>query len=423
VDKMARRLRLSPLLLALAATALLGAGQARAQYGMAPAGPDFPTTGTETAISPIPDGSLEVIEPGTTFGPLPADAMIGPEQAICDDWPSVYSSGSWFKAGRWYSQAEFAMLHKAQPRELPLAVDLFNGEVFSNIETSHRYEAGMRVTIGRMLGRDDGHRDHMLEFSYAGLFDWDTSAQITAGAQGDAIFGIPGSLNTILGVLQFDGTAPISGFDNADQQNWIYSSELDDWQLNVRIAQRPERDRAVLMPDGRWVQYDAASTLWAFEVGARVTTLEEAFLYTSQGTVPLANSGRYEVITHNDMVGLHLGFERLEKFTAWHWGISSNIGGLVNFADRSSRIDTVNGIASQAEDINDENMVFLAHASIFAAYQVRTNLAFRGSYEFMYLQGVALAAENVGFPGQFARFNLEGDALLHGLFLGLDGQW
>ena len=360
----------------------------------------------------VEEPAVVISEDGTFGGPI--GPVIGEEPA------EFYSSGKWFKNGCWYSSLEFVMLHHGQPRQLEFAFDVASGQTFVTGKTSFRYEPGTRITFGRLMNRDKGNRDHSVEFSYMGMFDWTTRANFSAAQPGNAGFGIPGSLNTILGIA----STTIDGFNNADQQSYVYGTDLDSFELNVRVRTRPERDRLVLQPDGRWVRHDAQSKIKSFLAGVRVISTEESFLYMSQGTVPVANQGEYHVVTHNDMVGIHFGAELIEKHTDWTWGLRGNIGGLVNFADRHSRIETVGGIAADTEDIENENMVFLASGSLFGAYYLRPNLALTVSYEMMYLQGLALAPENLGYDGaNFAPFNIGGDALLHGMFLGVECGW
>ena len=53
-----------------------------------------------------------------------------------------------------------------------IAIDEDFDTPFNIDASSPRYEPGMRLTVGRVLGRDAANRDHILEVSYLGLFEW-----------------------------------------------------------------------------------------------------------------------------------------------------------------------------------------------------------------------------------------------------------
>lgn len=367
----------------------------------------------------------------------PSSDLIRGEPLPFDGFPTLISSGSWLWDGRWYTQQEMAMMVKSEPRSVPLSFDGFR--VFTTTADRQGYELGTRLTLGRILGRDRANRDHAVEFTYQGLFDWESRASFSSN---DSVSLLGVRFNGVLGlgVLdQFDGANNIVFSEDSLSSRFVYRSQLDNFEMNLRIRSRPVRDRMIMQPDGTWERHETPSMLISFFGGLRYMQLDETFLYSSVGTAfgtaigvpaasPIATSGAYNVSTQNHMVGLQLGAESIEQHACWHWGLRGRVGGLINFADRESSI--VSTFGSTFESAGDEALVFLTEGSLFASYQLRPNLAVRASYDFMWVQGLALASENVGIttmpltsPMEFRDINIGGGAVFHGMFLGFDYVW
>jgi hypothetical protein len=73
---------------------------------------------------------------------------------------------------------------------------------------------------------------------------------------------------------------------------------------------------------------------------------------------------------------------------------------------------------------------FLGECGLYGLYQVSDALAFRLGYQFMWLTGVAVAADQVGTTANFnvagniaSAVHVEGDAFLHGLNAGVEFAW
>jgi len=386
---------------------------------------EIPTPRTEADPSPqSPDDGLIPLpeDEAPPDGPVPDWEDFDVDDVdlpTLDEPAAVYSTGTWFWNGSWYTKQDIVMLHKSEPREVRVATNRGFTTDLTTTTSSFHYVPGARLTLGRMLGRDRSNRDHMVEFTFFGLFDWSTEAGLVDVGNGVSTF-----LGTGLGVAGF---SDFTGF-SVLSQSYSYHSELNSYELNLRIQDRTGRDRIVLQPDGTWVRHITPSRLFSYFGGLRYVAIDEQFLYVSLGrdNTNSAYDGTYRVATNNDMVGIQVGGELIEQYTQFSWGIRAKVGGLVNFGYRRSRVDTlINGVTDGfGEDLMEENLVFLTELSILGTYQLRPNLAFRASYDFMYLTGIALAPENLGLdPAGFPAVNIGGDAFYHGAFLGFDMVW
>lgn len=430
------------------------------------------TIAPEVIVSPLPADGIETVEgPFVDIAPGVLDADIPLE--VCD-------SGSWGFNGRWFSQQEVIMLTRTEVSEIALATDrsavgaLSEGGLGAvappNLLMSSmpfHYEPGTRLTIGRILGKDKINRNHNIEFTFFGLFDHVARGQLAAerpvfnefvgdGSVQPSTRGIDTLLTPFSPIPGRDGfgmtaipdsyfTTPLTGFSSADFQRADYESELNSFELNLRIRARPGRDRMVMQPNGNWVRQGAPSKISSVLVGLRHMKITELFLYSSEiipsDYDPRSGAGLYSVDMNNDMYGVQLGGDIRERYSEWNWGVRGKVAGLANFVDRRSTIDssadtyqrnplnatiiqiTGRNEVNRDENISDTSLVFLAEGGVFAAYQVRPDTTFHIGYEVMYMTGLAVASNNIGLGGNFVPFNLTGDALYHGMSVGFEMVW
>ena len=401
--------------------------------------------------------------------PLPiADSFdLGAGQAydmpIGDMIPSeaeVYSTSNWFRGGRWYSSQEVVLLLRSDLPNVHLAADItdvaaaganvihLTSNAISLKDAGFTYEAGTRLSVGKILGRDIANRDHSIDFQFFGLFEYTGRARIEE-VDTDPISG--SGILTLLGTREnlnqfaagFASLNSVPGFTDARAQEVLHTADLNSFEINYSISGRPARDRMVIQPDGRWVRHATPSKVRNVLVGLRYIRQNEYIKFTSEGGrnafdtgVPqefVDGQGDYRVTTDNDMIGIHLGGEFVQKRTNWLFGLRGRVGGLLNFADRHSRLAQVfdsDGTAAvelteqnESQSLDDETLTGLVEAGVYMAYYVRPNTSFRIGYQGLYLNGVATAGENLGLIGTFPKFELTGDSLYHGMNVGFEMTW
>jgi hypothetical protein len=221
------------------------------------------------------------------------------------------------------------------------------------------------------------------------------------------------------------------------------------------IGGRPARDRMVMQPDGRWTKFATPSSIRAFYAGMRYIRQNELFHHQAWGrnqlspifdddgvTVigtfsdPTDEAGTYRVTTDNDMFGFQFGGDVVQKRTDWAVGLNGKIGALVNFANRHStlhqRFDNPNDpndnddftTRSTTETLSDETLTVLGEANAYVAYYLRPNTSLRVGYNVLFLNGLAVATDNLGIYGdQFPKFEVTGNAFYHGMNFGFEMTW
>ena len=383
----------------------------------------------------------------------------------------IYSTNKWFRGGRWYSRQELVMLLRTGLSPVHIAVDNttttiagtavldpFITGAINTKDADFTYEAGTRLSLGKILGRDVANRDHGIEFTFFGLFDYTgrfslTPANIETGGGIRTLLGSE-EANSVTGI-GFPIINLVDGFTDSVFQDILYEANFNSFEMNYMIGGRPARDRLVMQPDGRWTRFATPSSVKAFYAGLRYIRQDEHFLYRAVGnnrlsaildddgvTVigtfsdPTDEHGTYRVETDNDLIGFQFGGDVVQKRTDWVLGLNGKVGGLLNFASRKSTLDQrFNNLNNpndddefstrfQSESLDDETLTFLAEANAYIAYYLRPNTSLRLGYNFLYLNGVATATGNIGLMGsKFPRFELTGDALYHGMNCGFEMTW
>ena len=420
---------------------------------------------------------------------------LGSEFAAADgswlhEMPQLLSSGTWLWRGHWYTEQAVVAMYRTPPNGKILTRDPTftriiialgqsptlqfrdNQDPLQTDGQTFRAETGVKLTIGNIIGRDKNNRDHAIEFSFLGFFDFVGRDTITAtegpGTDdpdsnvrdlGNNFFLLDGLLlDEEVGPTSGIFRLPISivGFSNARTHAYLYEADFNSYELNLRKRSRLRRDRVLLQPNGSWNRDISSGRIFTLLGGLRLLRHNERLLWTSEGAIdgtalPFAPSntasGEFESKVHNDMFGLQFGTGIQEQKAHWNWGIKTTAGILYNFADRKIRIETndptaVIPLRQLGDDASDDQAVFLGEAGAHVGYHVRPNVTLKVSYDVLYYTGIAVARDGVeingegfsqdpmvvGFrPGRVANtfrpLELRNDALYHALSFGFEIVW
>ena len=173
--------------------------------------------------------------------------------------------------------------------------------------------------------------------------------------------------------------------------------------------------------------------------GLRFLQLNETFRFHGEGRIDTydpasgilidsqENTGDYDIVTHNNLLGFQVGFDMMFRQCRWSWGVHTKIGPFVNFCDQTSDISS--GEALAPDFIHQlawskHQAALLGELGFEATYKFRPNLVGHASYDFMWVSGVALAPEQLQFDTQPSnRINGNGLLFLNGVKLGLEWLW
>jgi hypothetical protein len=330
--------------------------------------------------------------------------------------------------------------------------------------------AGYNFTLGHYFCHDRNNNDHFVEFTFWGLNSWHSSKVINGylipiydenvtynSSEGAAINSgqllplqvlpqvLVGSLRTPFPTPRdfpaaTDQQKTLSiAFNNGIEQDFSYRSTMNNFELNGRINPRGEPDRLVLHPDGRWQRQCQPGTFMSYLYGIRFMQVDETFTFHSLGqgqfgedvTLPAQNAaGDYDIVTHNDLLGIQIGADMTFRHCRWAWGVESKAGTYINFANQISTINAnvVNGLSRPAYDqrlvANRYEAAFIGEVGFQATYKFRPNLMGRAAYDFMWVTGVALAPEQLQLVANpVNRLNVNGTIFSQCLSLGLEWMW
>jgi hypothetical protein len=284
----------------------------------------------------------------------------------------------------------------------------FGGQVvLSTANLDYEEEMGMRFTGALQI-----LPGHALEFSYYGLFNWASVATVSDPT------------NNLFSVYSGFGENPINGFDETDQsqfQSLRSSSTIDSFEINFRKRNTAPNCRL------QW------STMW----GARyVYLLDDLEFFTLGRNVAGASVGQSDsdVRARNSLTGFQVGGDLWSTIIP---GVSIGTelkGGVYgNYAKQNTSVVSINNAignpAPVFEATTNNDIAFVGEGSITFIYKTSPNWTARFGYNFVYIDGVALAADNFNTQNPFGigrtaqQVDDNSDVLLHGGFAGFEWMW
>ena len=350
------------------------------------------------------------------------------DQPACEACPFM-----WGVKAFWSFEADVVILQRQQARNVLLSHDgaIVNGpDLLTSKSISFNVEPGLRITAKRFLGSDLSHRDYLLELSYFGLLDWSETAS-AVGSRVDVGGGTEvGSL-----LSSFDPT--IGGFNRADLHRIEYTSHLDNLEMNLRIRNNPVHDRLVYRPRRGWMSEPGDAVHLSMLGGMRFLSVEDNFDFFSMSTITQNGvptgpiSGDYRIETRNRLLGLQIGLAVGSQTPRFSWSVTGRMGPYINFLRQRQNI-TFNDAndpfavttADRSRQENDERVAMVGQVSMVGRFRLLDHFNLRAGYDFMWVQGLALAPEQLDFTDSFAQqTNRNGILLYQGLSLGVEYTW
>ena len=319
---------------------------------------------------------------------------------------------------RFYVDQGTRILTRSRARDELLTAEFITGVGFvpkMNVQSMNfDVAAGYTFTMGRYLGRDAENRDHFWEFTYFGLNEW--SETFSVHAEDGFLYS------------QFPTTT--GGFSQIDRNTQSYQSNLHNFELNVRIRPRGQPDRLVLQLNGRWRRECQVGRQMSYLFGIRGVVINEKYDFMGIGEGARDGIfGDYDIMTHNDLVGLQVGGDMIFRHCRWDWGMRAKAGPHINFCDQTSDIltnDTRPGFfnLSTSRFAKKDEVALVAEFGFVGNYKLRPNLNVRAAYDFIWISGLALGSEQLDFAvDPPPRINDNGSIYFHGLSLSAELIW
>jgi hypothetical protein len=209
---------------------------------------------------------------------------------------------------------------------------------------------------------------------------------------------IPGAL----GLVALD-------FFNADRMQVDYSSQLQSVEVNLVK------------------KYCRANLL----AGLRYVSLDEEF--NIHPNDPMTGMSDYNIATRNNLYGAQIGMEidrcwgRFGLDTVVKAGLYANDAKQRQFVtDFPAGLFIRNFFTQAPNSTSKANTAFVGEIGITGTYDLTCNLAFRAGYNMLWIEGVALAPNQLDFtntPTSGTAVLTGGGLSLHGVTFGLEGRF
>jgi hypothetical protein len=253
-----------------------------------------------------------------------------------------------------------------------------------------------------------------LEFTYFGQFNYTSQASVTSPT------------GNLFSVFSNFGQNPFLGFaefDNANFQQISYQSTFDSFEINWR--------RRWMAPNCR---YQGSWTL-----GVRHFLLDEKLRYdstsTAAGFLPqfgpfVPAHGQVDTDTTNALTGIQVGTDAwICILPGWRAGGEFQAGVYGNHMNINTIAGSNLNTVILRENLNSNDVSLVTQANLLTTYRFNYQWSGRIGYQFLYVDGVALASENfnpvplnLNAP-RAPRTNDNGNVFYHGWNVGLEYMW
>ena len=237
------------------------------------------------------------------------------------------------------------------------------------------------------------------EVNYFGLY----GPVATANVVGSNNLRLPGDLGLI-----------VNNFFGADVVDVRYASTLNNFEVNhvccCCCCECPTRCR---------------STEWLY--GFRYLNLHEIFRISS--TDFQESTSTYRVRTNNNLYGAQVGARLRRCYGKWSWEGTGKAGIFGNAAQQASDPITDfpnNFLVRDARSASGGNVAFIGDLNLTGIYQINSTWGLRAGYNLIWIEGVALAPDQLDFtntPTSGTTLANHGGVFLHGLNLGVEARW
>jgi hypothetical protein len=392
------------------------------------AAPDNQPANPQQAVppGPAPAGQGPGLTPNWPDGNMPQPMVPGAQAAFGCNPPAAYGPGAPIDAyggavpnqlavggnpprPSWYFRGDNVWLNRSRANDHNLTTydnlnntaDPRNGHVVLDTnEVTYPLEPGMRLTLGRYLTDT-----WMVEATYFGDVSWDRR---------NGTVNFPTGANTLGPLLPYWGPAQgafdTSAFVGSNVQTAAYETQFNSIELNVRHSV--------------W----ATTSIMA---GFRYINIGDLFQFSASDNADNFQPGGvgiYRTWTNNNLVGFQLGTEYSHDlwFPRLFGSVDCRGGVYANFCEQKNLLYN-SGDTYDQRSSRDIPFATAWDLTFTLSYLATDHLTIRGGYTFFFVNGVALAPDQLDTnPTTLSsrRFIADNDSLLlQGPFAGAEIAW
>ena len=270
--------------------------------------------------------------------------------------------------------------------------------IFTTRSLSYHFEPGLRARLGYEFNDCNA-----IEVGYMGLFDARTHQTVAR----DGSLAIPGDL----GLYSND-------FFGADAMQLKYSSRLHSVEVNcVKRCECCCCDCCSGLTRRHWREWF---------VGFRYLTLDEQFNIRS--TDLEEGTGDYNIRTQNDLFGGQIGGRCGRSWGRLGVDATGKAGVFGNSSRQRQFVSDFPSPFLLRPLTGDEggHVAFVGELGLSLRYQLSTAWTLRTGYNLMWIEGVALAPDQLDFTNtdtSGSHLASDGGVFLHGVNVGMEARW
>ncbi len=319
---------------------------------------------------------------------------------------------------RFYGQVQglFLMRHPQLNRQAIVVDPNTNTTFMSTSDLKYNYDPGIQATIGLKLCEGRG-----LEFTYFGVFDGSASGVVTK--PNPAAF------------LTFRDNLVGNAFVDMDRVDVNYSSWINSFAVNLTCCSCAECGCGEACGEdgcgisGVSLGGNSASQSMTWFSGFRYLDLGEQMNMSTQRLIlgPEPEHGRYNVRTSNHLYGAQMGGRYRQTYGRFGWDTTGTAGLFGNDAQQTQTVTDFPNVALRDITSNRSSVAFVGDANLSGLYRLSNVWNLRAGYNVMWIQGVALAPDQLNFNFADAQggshLNNTGGMLLHGVNFGVEARY
>lgn len=320
----------------------------------------------------------------------------------------------------WYGYAEALFLQRTNcSTDQPIVVQSVAGSpvatILSTSDLDFDFEPGMRVLLGHRL-----HNGWAIEGGYLGLFN--------ANAWAEAVPPDQGTNYTFPDGLGYINVPPDGGF-RVNYDSSLQSAELNFVCCNGCCDPCTEGKGKSKGECGHGNMY---CRTFEWLVGFRYINWHEHLnIYFERPQTTETGmgieTGEYDIRTSSNLYGPQVGARVRRWGKRWGWEATGKAG---IFGCDAQQEQYVNDFGYELPDrthsVSDSQVAFLGEINLTAIYRLNDVWNLRAGYNVIWINGVALAPDQLDFSGTLPAGNqiaTDGGVFLHGVNFGLEARW
>lgn len=266
--------------------------------------------------------------------------------------------------------------------------------------------AGIDLNATRYLGRNAFNFDIWADLRFNGLYEWENEKSVTAADTIYSTYGIAG-----LSTVEYDVTIPAAeegGEATTDtytsylsQMHMKYKAEMNSAEMMFQFRKRGRPDPLIGHPNGTWTRECQGGPRYTHLVGLHYTSYNEDLNWTGLSSIYNKSkeyvgteSGYLNLETKNNLLGLSLGGEFVDKHCVWAWGMNWRLTPCLNFMEAQMHLQNDQKVNYMAK-LSETDIAYIAEWGIFTTYKTGKHVVWRLGYDVSCLGNLALAGQNL----------------------------